>query len=238
MTGSKITTAAFLAGATTIAVSLPAFGSERDFDLSGFDKIVVSSGLSAEIEIGDAYSVSAESSSNRALDRLDIRVKGNTLYIERDSRWSDWSIFAARRDATVKVSLPDLTQIAASAGSDVFVSGDYGNGLVAKSSSGSDLQLDQLEGGTFSFEASSGSTLRAEGNCGELDAASSSGASIRADELHCGAVEASASSGSDIWVHANETVNAQASSGADVRVSGSASVFEKSESSGGDVHRN
>lgn len=236
MKNSKVTTAAFLAGATTLAVSLPAFAEEREFDLSDFDAISVSSGLSAEIEIGDDFSVSAESGSSRALNKLDIKVKGRTLYIERDSSWTDWSIFAARRDATVKVSLPDLKRIDASAGSDVFVSGDYGDGLEASADGGADLELDDVTGGTFRLDASSGSTLRAEGECSVLEVSSSSGASIRADDLECDTVEARASSGADIRVYASEAVRAVASSGADVRVKGEPAEIDKKESSGGDVH--
>lgn len=46
MTISKIPMAAFLAGATTLSVSLPAFAAERQFDLTGFDQVEVSAGLS------------------------------------------------------------------------------------------------------------------------------------------------------------------------------------------------
>ena len=197
----------------------------------------MSSGLSADIDIGEDFAVSAESASRRTLNQLDIKVMGSTLYIERDPSWTDWSLFAARRDAMVRVSLPTLKRIEASAGSDVHVSGEYGVGLDASTSSGSDLELEDVTGGSFTFEASSGSTLRAEGDCDDLDASSSSGASIIADDLKCATIEASASSGADIRVFASESADAQASSGADVRVSGDPATLSSEESSGGDVRR-
>ncbi len=233
---SQVSTAAYLAGVTTLAVSLPAFAEQRSYNLCGFDGIAISSGLSAEVEIGPEFTVTAEASSRRTLNRLDIRVRGDTLIVERDRGWLDFSLFAARRDATIRITLPDLKLIRASAGSDVYVSGQYGDSLRAETSSGADLDLDNVSGSSLQFKASSGSDLRAEGACGSLDVTASSGANIRADALICKEIAAHVSSGADISAHATDTVTARASSGGDVRISGSPAVVDKSESSGGDVH--
>ncbi len=235
---AKTSTAAFLAGATTLAVSLPAFSEERAFDLTGFERVDVSAGLSVEVEIGPDFEVVAEASSARTLKQLDIKLRGDKLIVTRDSGWLDFSLFSARRDATIKITLPGLTAIEASSGSDVFVTGDYGDSLRAATSSGAELDLENVSGQSLRFEASTGSELRAVGVCGELDVNSSSGASIRVDELNCKAVDAHASSGGDIRAFASDSAVASASSGGGVRISGSPEQIERNESSGGSVRVN
>ncbi|MEE9389269.1 MAG: head GIN domain-containing protein [Paracoccaceae bacterium] len=235
---TKTTTAAFLAGATTLAVSLPAFSQEREYDLTGFNSVDVSAGLSVELEIGPDFEVVAEASNNRTLKQLDITVRGDKLIVSRDSGWLDFSLFSARRDATIRITLPDLTAIQASSGADVFVTGDYGDSLRASTSSGAELDLENVSGQSLRFKASSGSELRAQGECGALDVSSSSGASIRVDELSCNVVDATASSGSDIRAFASKSAVAHASSGGGVRITGSPEQIERSESSGGSVKVN
>ncbi|MGR3291908.1 MAG: head GIN domain-containing protein [Paracoccaceae bacterium] len=235
---SKISTAAFLAGVTTLAVTLPVQAEKRNYDLTGFSRVEVSAGLSVEVEIGPDFEVSAEAGSTRTLNRLDIRVRGDKLVVTRDTSWTVFSIFATRRDATIRVTLPELAAIEARSGSDVNVYGDYGDSLHAKVSSGAELDLTNVSGVSLRFDASSGSDLRAEGSCGELDISSSSGASIRVEALICDDVEAHGSSGSDIRAHATNTVTASASSGGGVRISGSPDEISLNESSGGNVHIN
>ncbi len=130
---SQVTTAAYLAGATTLAVSLPAFAEQRSYDLSGFNGVAISSGLSAEVEIGPQFTVTAEASSRRTLNRLDIRVRGDTLIVERDSSWLDFSLFSARRDATIRITLPDLKLIRAVRDRTFMCSGHMATACVPKS---------------------------------------------------------------------------------------------------------
>ncbi len=238
MSISKISTAAFLAGATTLAVSLPAFSEERAFDVSGFDRIEVSAGLSVEVEIGPDFEVVAEASNSKILKRLDIKVKGDKLIVTQDSKWPGFSLFSAQRNATIRIALPGLTAIQANSGSDVSVTGEFGESLRAETSSGADLDLSNVSGGMLRFDASSGSELRAVGNCSELEVNSSSGASIRVDELSCKTVEAHASGGSDIRAYASVRAIASASSGGGIRISGSPDQVELTESSGGSASLN
>jgi hypothetical protein len=238
MPKSNITTAAFLAGATTLAVSLPVMAAERSYDLADFDGVKISSGLSAEVSVGEEFSVTAEARTRRTLDHLNIRVRSGTLMVERSGSWTDFSLFSARRDATIRITLPALTNIEATAGSDVYVDGATSDDFQATSSSGADLELANANLGSAEFNVSSGADLTAQGSCETLAARSSSGSGVDATDLVCQSVEAHASSGGDIEVHATQSVNAHASSGGDVSIAGSPAVVEKHESSGGDVNLN
>ena len=224
-----------------LATGLIAFASavsaeEMTYEIDGFDRVVISSGLSAVVEGGKDFSIRAESSDKRTLRLLDIYRTGDTLYVRREQEWSGLTWFRARKEATVYVTLPVLEGVEANAGSDVYFSGNVSEDFLGEASSGADLVLDGVDAAKIELRSSSGADLRVSGKCGSLSAEASSGASIRAEELECMDVTAEASSGATARVYASETLKGEASSGGDVWVGGSPKVLHSNESSGGDVH--
>jgi len=232
---SKVSTAAFLAGATTLAVTLPAIAQGRVYQLSGFDQVEISSGISVDVMIGPDFEVTAQAGSRRTLNRLDISVQDGKLVVTRSGGWLDYSLFSPPRDVTVQITLPTLTAIEAKAGSDVFVTGDYGDSLTAQVSSGAEIDLENVKSASLRFSAASGSDLRADGVCGSLDVSTSGGASILTTGLSCSEVSAHASSGSEIQAYASSAAVVSASSGGLVRISGEPEKIVRNERSGGNV---
>lgn len=228
------------AGAAMLAclAALPAAADERHFDLDGFARVEVTSGLSAVITGGGDYEVRAESSDQRTLRRLDIRTVGDRLYVGRQREWSGLAWFRARKEATIYVTLPMLAGVEASAGSDVYATGKIADAFRGDASSGADLTLDAVDAGKVWLSASSGADLRAAGSCATLEADASSGATLRTQDMICADVRAEASSGADVRVHATVRIHGEASSGGDVWVSGNPTAVEIDESSGGSVNLN
>lgn len=185
----------------------------QTYALSGFSKVKVSAGNNAEITVGPAYAVRAEGKPE-ALERLDIRVDGDTLIIGRKHRTGfNWGRSEGR--LVVFVSTPKLDAVDASSGSSTRTTG--------------------VSAPAFSTQASSGSSLSIAGSCGSLNADASSGASLNAGDLQCKTVNADASSGASLTVFASETAQAEASSGASVSVKGSPKSVNQNTSSGGSV---
>lgn len=221
----------------TLATATAVTAETRSFELSGFNRIQVSEGLDAEIKVGETFGIKAEARAQKSLDNLDISVRGDTLFIERKRNFSMFRL-SNYNDATVFVSLPDLTVIASNKGSDVHVSGEFGDSLVANVSSGAELTLENVTADTVTLSSSTGSNTQISGECVNLSVIASQGASIEAAELKCDVVDAQASSGSDIEVFATETITANAKSGASIEVSGNPSKTTVKQSSGGDVEVN
>lgn len=216
-------------------IAAPALAGERVFDFSDFTGVSAGSGLTVEIAEGEGFSVVGEGS-HRALDRLDIHKRGDMLVIEQVPRGLDRFsplMWALADEAQVRVTLPDLQAVNASAGSEVTSSGSAAGGFSAEASSGSSLVVSGVDAGTVRLSSSSGARLTVEGRCGALEADASSGAGLNAGDLVCDTASAEASSGATVEITAAE-VRAEASSGADVEVWG-ASTVEADESSGGDV---
>lgn len=192
------------------AVLMAAPASAQTLPLSGFDAVDASGRLFVEIAQSPQFSVAMEGPHT---DRVIARVVGNRLELSTRQNWfAGWSGV----DANVRVTLPTVTGIEASAGVDVRAAG---------------ISADAL-----SLEASSGADLRVDGTCRTLVADASSGADLSARNLICDAVTASASSGSDAVVHARVSADVDVSSGADLTVEGEGRLGQIDISSGGDLH--
>lgn len=200
------------AGAGLVLAAGAALAETRNYDLSGFDAISISSGQDVEITVGGNYSVRAEGT-EKGLDRLDIFVKGDELVIRRKPRVG--IVWGRSESVRVYVRTPTLRRLDASSGADATATG--------------------VDSESFVIDASSGADVEVSGRCGALVADVSSGASIRADSLHCRRVTADASSGGSMRVFASEAVAADASSGGDIDVYGGPDNIVIDESSGGDV---
>lgn len=218
-----------------LVAAAPAIAAERSFDVSGFTEVAAGSGLDVEIVQGDSFMVVAEGAP-RDLRRLEIDKRGDRLVIEQEARglrrFSPLMMALADK-VVVRVTLPELAAVSASAGSDVSAEGSASDSFVAQARSGADLSLRRVDAEVVTLEASSGAGLEAEGRCGALGAEASSGADLDARGLACESANALASSGADVEITA-ETARAEAQSGAGVEIWGAQTV-EAEESSGGDV---
>lgn len=228
-----------LAASTVIMTAAPILGTAetRDFDLSEFNRIEISAGINAIVEIGQNFSVRAETDNTKILDDLRIVVRSRKLTADFNLGFFE-SIFGKNRDVTVYITLPDLTEVEGSAGADVMVSGSFGTELFAAATSGASLLIDGITSERVDLDASSGGSLRVSGDCATLCVDASSGASINAAKLTCEFVKAEASSGASAVVFARTSIDADASSGGDIDVEGSPTRIEVDKSSGGDIDFN
>jgi len=214
------------------ALALPgaAFAAIRGYDTDDFERVSVAAGITADISVGSARSVRAETKADN-FDDLQISVKDKVLHIGRPT--SSWftNVFTHRTEYQVHVSTPALRSLTASSGAEVTVKGVVGD-FTVNASSGSDVDISLVKGGIVNASASSGSEIEMSGSCVALKVESSSGSDLDADDLKCENISLQASSGSDLSVSASKSVTGQASSGSDIRVRGKPSSVEVDTSSG------
>lgn len=222
--------------ASTALLTVPQLAAAeiRDFDLSGFSRVEISTGINAIVEIGGEFSVRAESDDPKIMDDLKIEVRGRKLTAELDLGFFA-NLMGKNNDVTVFITLPKLTEVESNSGADVIVSGSFGDTLIGDASSGASLILDGVIADTIDLDASSGASLRVSGECSILHADASSGASIKAEGLTCLDVTTDASSGASTNVFATRSIEADASSGGGVNIMGGPDQIDVDESSGGDV---
>jgi len=225
---------------TAIAVGLvittggAALAASKTFELEPFTAVDISSGINAEITVGPAQSIRAESPSQQELDELIVEVSSGKLVARTD--WNLLDLFSlGDRNTTLFITVPALDGANASSGADIDVTGISGDEVSLDSSSGADIDARAAAGKSFRINVSSGADIDIDGACGSAEIDVSSGATLKADGLECADVDINASSGADADVFASASVKANASSGADIEVHGNPAKVDEEESSGGDV---
>nr|WP_295890256.1 head GIN domain-containing protein [uncultured Devosia sp.] len=237
-------TVAIMAAAAGLLVSTAAYAESKTYELSGFDKIDVATGLDAVVKLGDSFSVTATSGSAQALESLQLEVTDGVLLARFDQSFLDFIIsgglvgmlLSSGNALTIEVTLPAISAIEASSGADVRGQGLASDQLILNASSGANIDVTDARLGTVRIGASSGADVDIAGTADAVEAEASSGAGIDAENLVAAGATVNASSGASISVHATASINAEASSGGDVDVSGNPTARNIDASSGGDVN--
>jgi hypothetical protein len=216
----------------------------RTYDLTGFDTVIVSTGVRALVTTGGAHSVRVEARDAETLDRLDVSVSGGRLQIGFARNFLDFVFNGGLMEllrhggdlgVTAYVTLPTLNGAEASSGGKVEASNVKSDRFRGEASSGGELTLLGVTGGDYRMSASSGGTIEIEGSATELDAAASSGARIRADRLVARDGRLDASSGGRLETNVTSRLRANASSGGSIEVEGNPTDRNINSSSGGHI---
>jgi hypothetical protein len=230
-----------LAGSIALVMAGSAMAESRDFDLNGFTRVDINSGINAVITRGDAFSVRAESANKDLLDKLQVTLEGDTLRASVEQSFLDFIFnggvvgqLLGANNLSLAITLPTLAGINASSAADVDAAGAKGD-LMVNASSGANIRVTNASLGAVSANVSSGGDLRLSGTCTSLDANASSGSDIDAAELACATAVVDASSGGDVSVSASTSIQANASSGGDISVAGNPAERSVKTSSGGDI---
>ncbi len=197
-----------------------------------FNAIDVSAGIDLYVMMGNTEEVKIVAD-NDIIDDIKTEVRNGTLHIYmKQNKWFNWGGTKTRK---AYVSVKELVELHASAGSDVKSENMLeGETLEISASSGSDIEL-TVRYKNLSLDTSSGSDAELSGKVKFLKLSASSGSDIDASDLEAVNCRASASSGSEISLTVTDELDADASSGADISYNGNPKAKNINESSGGDV---
>lgn len=194
-----------------------------------FTAVSASEGLDVYVSQGDDFEIMVEADEN-IIDLIGTDIKNGKLRIHAIEN-------IGRATKMVYVTLPTITELSASSGSDLITKNMIrANKISLGASSGAGMKI-ELVAEDVDADASSGADIRIVGEATLFYADASSGADINAREFSVKTCRADASSGADISVNVSESLVADASSGADIRYSGEARV-ESKKSVSGSVHKN
>lgn len=217
-----------------LAASASASAQDRETRaLAGFDAIAVGGGIDLVVQQGADFRVEVESDDDVA--KIVTEVRDGTLEIRRDRTFSsffDWGDHGA-----VYVTLPALTALTASGGSDVRADGTLsGDELAIVASGGSDVEID-LAVGTLVATASGGSDTRLSGSARMAELHSSGGSDLNASRFTVAEADVHSSGGSDVSLTVSERIVANASGGSDITYGGDPRSVNVNASGGADVRR-
>jgi hypothetical protein len=180
--------------------------------LSGFSAIGVSGGIDLNIRQGDEFLVEAVNSGGSPEDIV-TTVEDGTLTIRRNRSegWFDWF-----DDYSVNVTLPELSAIQSSGGSEVRIDGTItGDELGISASGGSDI-VAVLDVTNLAVSSSGGADLTLSGAAVSVTIQASGGSDIDARELSTERATIQSSGGADIDLGVSGQLVAQASGGSDI----------------------
>lgn len=201
---------------------------EQTRKIKDFKKIDVSRGMNVYISQGETYKVEVKADEN-LLEAIETKSEGDVLIIRATKNI---------RKATSKkvyITVPDLEEIEASSGSNIFSETKLVfRDMTVSTSSGSNVTL-EINSEKTEFSSSSGSNIKLRGTTKSFNAKASSGSNIKAEELTSENCETKASSGSNIWITAKNDFSGDVSSGANVFVYGNPKNSNIEKSSGGNV---
>jgi hypothetical protein len=201
---------------------------EQTRKTGNFDKIDVSRGMNVYITQGETRKIVVKADEN-LLEAIETKIEGDVLVIRATQNI---------RNATSKkvfITVPDLEEIEASSGSNVFSETKLVfRDLKVSTSSGSNVTL-EINSEKTEFSSSSGSNIKLQGITNSFKAKASSGANIKAEELTSENCEVKASSGSNIWITVKSDFSGDVSSGANIFVYGNPKNSNIEKSSGGNI---
>ncbi|MFT3726737.1 MAG: DUF2807 domain-containing protein [Terricaulis sp.] len=166
--------------------------------LSNFTSVKAYDHLVVEVRNGAQYSVEV---TGPQADRIatSIDLDGALKINERNRPWFGPD---RRVDALVRVTMPNVTDLAAA--------------------KGATLTAFDITGEDVSIVAAMGGELTINGSCHSVDATAAMGGTLRADNFHCLTADISAAMGGDARVFATQTFDATAAMGGSVHIAGGA----------------
>ncbi len=216
---SLLAVGVLVAGCTTIPTIRTITSSGRNetksYDLAGFTKVNVSSAFTAEVTRAGGYKVEV-TVDDSLVDRLDIRVSGDTLYIGLKS---GTSIMGAAKMAAV-VTLPELTGLDLSGATRTTVSGFSSDKGLNVTVSGASRLSGDIAAGDARFNVSGASRVELSGSAGDLRATVSGASTLALDDFPAADANVDASGASRATVNVRGRLDASASGASTILYTG------------------
>jgi hypothetical protein len=198
-------------------------------DVGTFSSISVSSGIDVYLTQGDKTSVVVVANKDY-MDNIVTEVENDKLVI-RINR----SITLRNRSISVYVTTPDINQISASGGADVYGETTLKSERIKLSGSGgADFRL-TVDAKELVCNVSGGSDIYVTGNAYDASFHASGGADINAYDLKTKNANVNTSGGSDARVYVTETASFHASGGSDIYYKGNPKKKSVSKSKSCDI---
>lgn len=219
----KTAVALLLAGTAATASA-----ADRSFPVGGFQRVQATGSEDVTIVTGKAPSVVATGPSDR-LDRLDIRVEGDTLKIgHKPGNWMSWG----REDIRIRVTVPAVKGIKLAGSGNVALDRGTGPEFSAELSGSGGLDIAQIDARSVLMDTSGSGNIAAAGKCVSAKVEISGSGDMSLVNLACQDVDVKISGSGNVAARASTTANVRISGSGDVKIVGGARCTTKSSGSG------
>ncbi len=204
---------------TLLTIASPAFGAERGYSVSNFDRVDVSGPYIVIVEADKSPSARA-SGSAEAIDRLTVETQGKTLRIRPSA--SSWGGWPGERLAapTVRITVPYVRE-AYLKGSGVLSITRLRAQTARIGLSGSGrIKVDQIETDKLMAQMQGSGMITLSGKAAVAQMTADGSGSVEASALIVGALDLAANSSGDVHAAARQTARVISTGAGDVQVAG------------------
>jgi hypothetical protein len=206
---------------------------QRSFQVGQFQAVSLEGSHDVVVTVGGAPSVRAEGDSEE-LERLDIRVEGDTLKIGSEQR-RRWFSFRQGGRVTVYVTVPALNGATIAGSGDMRVDRVQAPSFEAEIAGSGDMEIGQLRARRASFSIAGSGGISAMGEAEQAAVSIAGSGSVTLDRLQTRRTSVSVMGSGDVSVRASEAVEGSVMGSGDVTVHGTARC-SISKMGSGDVH--
>lgn len=192
-------------------------GNARDYAVGGFNKIEATGTDNVVVQVGGQPSVHAEGDPS-VLERLVIRVDGNTLSIGRRNDWSG----SNSGSATIRVTVPALQGASITGTGDMRISPLTAERFEASVTGTGDMTLDRIEGQSAIFNLTGTGNVQATGRVRQAEVSITGTGTGGLANLETETAEISVTGPGDAQIKATGTANVRIMGPGDVTVTGGA----------------
>lgn len=219
-----------LISALLLTAAAPAFAADKSFPVGGFTQVSASGSEDVTITTGKAVSVVATGPQDK-LDKLDIRVEGDTLKIgHKKGNWGwNWS---SGDPVTVRVTMPELHGVRTSGSGDIVASSGSGPAFAVSSAGSGDARIDRVDSPSVAISTAGSGDITIAGECKTAKVSVSGSSDINAAGLKCVDADIGISGSGDVKLAATGSANVRISGSGDVVVTGGARCQSKVSGSG------
>ena len=215
---------ALAAGATLFALAgqlayAQSSGGRTFGDLRGFDGVTLAGSDTVIVTRGAGFSVRAEGDP-KAIDQLDIFVRGRDLHVERKKRrWGGW-FSSSDKGATVRVTLPLLRRAVLAGSGDMRVDLMRGRTVEAKLAGSGNLGIRRIEAQSAIFDLASSGDLNAAGRVGKSMVSMAGSGDVHADRLAADNISVSLVGSGNAYLRASRAATISIVGSGDVTIKG------------------
>lgn len=204
-----------------LSSAAPAMAAERNFGVSGFDRVRLDGNYRVTLTTGVAPFAKA-SGDRRAIDNLSLRVEGRTLVV-RTSQSGNWGGYAGASNGPVTISIGthDLTSAQVNGAGAMAINRVKGLKFDASAMGAGALSIDEVAVDQFTLALSGAASARLAGKTGKLNAVVRGTAVLDGEPLAVRDAAIAAEGPATVRLTATETAKVTASGVGSVSLSGS-----------------
>jgi hypothetical protein len=212
-------TRVLLAACAAVALAAPAFADVRSFPVGGFDRVRNSTVGDVRVHVGGRPSVRA-SGSARALERLEVAVRGGELVIGmRRGSWFNWG----RSDKlTIDVTAPALRAVALAGPGNMVVDRAQAREFTVALTGPGNVAVQAVQAGSVAIDLVGPGDVTLAGRAANARMNVSGPGNIRATGLSVRDATVSVSGPGDLTLSASGTVTGRVSGPGNIRILGGA----------------